>query len=125
MNNYQDREFPGIEAAVLDFAERDRLRRIVQFFAGDNKMHLCEQHYASIYQTSLLRAEALKDKSRVSRVRDFDVLVGFSKLPVSAAACLSSIEKTTFPLGYDGDGQTLAAKSARFQKYQFGSGITK
>ncbi|MDG1020060.1 MAG: class I SAM-dependent methyltransferase [Emcibacteraceae bacterium] len=125
MDDYQDREFPGIEAAVLDFAERDRPRRIVPFFAGGNKMYLCEQHYASIYQTALLQAEALKDKSRISRVRDFNVLVGFSKLPVSAAACLSSIEKTNFPLGYDDDEQELAAKSARYQQYQFGSGVTK
>ena len=34
MDDYQDREFPGIEAAVLDFAERDGPRRFVPFFSG-------------------------------------------------------------------------------------------
>ena len=123
MDDYQDREFPGIEAAVLDFAEKDRPRRIVPFFAGGNKMYLCEQHYASAYQIALLKADALKDKSRISRVRDFNVLVGFSKLPVSSAACLASIEKTTFPLVYADDEQKLASQSASYQQYQFGSGI--
>ena len=57
MAAYQDREFPGIEAAVLDFCEIDRPRRFVPFFSGGNKMYLCEKNMASLYQNSLLKFE--------------------------------------------------------------------
>ncbi len=55
MDDYQDTEFPGIEATVLDFSEIDRPRRFVSFFSGGNKMYLCEKNMASLYQKSLLK----------------------------------------------------------------------
>ena len=122
MDDYQDREFPGIEAAVLDFCERDRPRRFVPFFAGANKMYLCERHWAGVYQRFLLGMEAIRDKSRITRVRDFTVLVGFSKLPVPAQACLAAIDGLEFPLPYDTDEQALASHAARFDQFTFGAG---
>lgn len=124
MDDYQDREFPGIEAAVLDFAERDRPRRFVPFFAGANKMYLCERSNAAVYQKALLSAEHIKDKSRVTRVRDFTVLVGFSKLPSSAEACLKSIDELAFPCPYGEDENALAGRAARFDQLTFGYGKT-
>lgn len=125
MDDYQDREFPGIEAAVLDFCERDRPRRFVPFFAGANKMYLCERHWAAVYQRFLLGMEAVRDKSRVTRVRDFNVLVGFSKLPVPAQACLAAIDGLEFPLVYETDERALAVHAARFDQVTFGSGKSR
>ena len=122
MDDYQDREFPGIEAAVLDFSEYDRPRRFVPFFAGGNKMFLCEPHLSHSYQKALLKTDSLKDKCRVSRVRDFNVLVGFSKLPVETEKCLSLLHGSQFPAYYGYDEETLNADSARFQQIRFGSG---
>lgn len=122
MDDYQDREFPGIEAAVLDFCERDRPRRFVPFFSGANKMYLCERHWSAVYQRFLLGMEALCDKSRITRIRDFNVLVGFSKLPVTGQACLAAIEALDFPMRYDDDENTLATRAARFDQVTFGSG---
>lgn len=123
MDDYQDREFPGIEAAVLDFCEMDRPRRFVPFFSGGNKMYLCEKYMASLYQKSLLKFEAVNGKSRVCRVRDFNVLVGFSKLPVSAEACALCIDQYEFPLTYEIDPEKISKKADQFSQLTFGSGI--
>lgn len=123
MDDYQDREFPGIEAAVLDFAEYDRPRRFTPFFAGGNKMYLCEAHLAGAYQEALLRTQELKDICRLTRVRDFNVLVGFSKLSVAAEKCLELLRTVKFPAYYDQDVESLANKSRRFQQLRFGSGL--
>ena len=67
MDDYQDREFPGIEAAVLDFAERDRPRRFVPFLTG-NKMFLCFSPLVAVYQRNLLQPANFKDVCRLTRV---------------------------------------------------------
>jgi hypothetical protein len=119
MDDYQDREFPGIEAATLDFAEIDRPRRFVPFFAGGNKMYLCEPAWAPEYQRRMLSIEPIASTSRVSRVRDFTVLVGFSKLPTGRAACLAEIERAAFPLRYEVDEQSLSGRAERFSQLRF------
>jgi hypothetical protein len=123
MDDYQDREFPGIEAAVLDFCELDRPRRFVPFFSGGNKMYLCEKNMASLYQKSLLKFEPVNGKSRVSRVRDFNILVGFSKLPVSAEACARCLDEQEFPLAYESDLDAISRKAGQLSQITFGSGI--
>jgi len=123
MDDYQDREFPGIEAAVLDFAERDRPRRFVPFLAGGNKMYICERGHAGRYQKALLAMDPIKDGSRVTRVRDFTVLVGFSKLAMPAAACLKIIEDLEFPCPYVVDEAAAAERAARFDQLKFGYGV--
>lgn len=122
MDDYQDREFPGIEAAVLDFCEIDRPRRFVPFFAGGNKMYLCERHLAQTYQKCLLQYEPVKDKSRITRVRDFNLLVGFSKLPVAAEDCVRNIDEYEYPMVYDIDTNGLSNNASKFSQLSFGSG---
>lgn len=121
MDDYQDREFPGIEAAVLDFAEQDRPRRFVPFFAGGNKMFLCNASTAALFQKSLLKAPNLEDKCRLTRVRDFNILIMRSKLPVSSEDIRSQLEATTFPRR-NSDDLSLNEQSARFSQLTFGMG---
>jgi hypothetical protein len=61
MDDYQDREFPSIEAALPDFAEQDRPRRFIPFFAGGNKMFLCNASSSALLQKALLTAPNLQD----------------------------------------------------------------
>ena len=122
MDDYQDREFPGIEAAVLDFAEQDRPRRFVPFFAGGNKMFLCNASSSALFQKSLLTAPNLKDKCRLTRVRDFNILIMHSKLPVSSENILAQLAATTFPRRHT-DAVSLNEQSTRFSQLTFGSGI--
>lgn len=121
MDDYQDREFPGIEAAVLDFAEQDRPRRFVPFFAGGNKMFLCNASTSALFQKSLLTAPNFKDKCRLTRVRDFNILIMRSKLPVSSDNILAQLAATTFPRR-DTGGVSLNEQSAMFSQLTFGSG---
>ena len=93
MDDYQDREFPGVEAAVLDFADRDRPRRFVPFLAGGNKMYLCASQYASHLQTLLMSRQNFIDASRLTRVRDFNILIMRSKLPVTVEKVKAQIEQ--------------------------------
>lgn len=105
-DDYQDREFPGIEAAVLDFCEIDRPRRFVPFFSGGNKMYCCEAAFASTYQQQMLQVEAVAGQCRLSRVRDFEILIGWSKLPVPAEVIRSRIGAT--PMVYNLNERQLA-----------------
>lgn len=121
MDDYQDREFPGIEAAVLDFAERDRPRRFIPFLAGGNKMFLCTAHNASVFQRAIVNRPNFKDKCRLTRVRDFNVLVLRSKLPVSSEAIHTQIDNLDFPRRSE-QNITLNEKSVSFSQLAFGSG---
>lgn len=121
MDDYQDREFPGIEAATLDFSSRDRPRRFVPFLAGGNKMFLCASWLAGMYQKYLLERPNFADKCRLTRVRDFNVLILRSKLPVASSLIAQQIDRTTFPRKGDGD-LALGAASAVFSQIGFGSG---
>ena len=121
MDDYQDREFPGIEAAVLDFAEQDRPRRFVPFFAGGNKMFLCNASTSSLFQKSLLTAPNLKDKCRLTRVRDFNILIMRSKLPVPSEDIRAQLEATTFPRR-NTEHVSLNEQSALFSQRAFGMG---
>tara|TARA_X000001036_G_C20525903_1_gene744124 strand:- start:98 stop:919 length:822 start_codon:yes stop_codon:yes gene_type:complete len=121
MDDYQDREFPGIEAAVLDFAERDRPRRFVPFLAGANKIYLCNAAHASNVQRYLIERPTLRDQCRLTRVRDFNVLIMRSKLPVPSADIVGQLNGLDFPRRRD-DELSLNEKAARFAQLTFGSG---
>jgi hypothetical protein len=121
MDDYQDREFPGIEAAVLDFAERDRPARFVPFLAGGNKMYLCSASAAPTLQKLLVAKDNFKDRCRLTRVKDFNILILRSKLPVASEVIASQIDSTTFPLR-DDSALTLNQKALKYSQLNFGSG---
>ena len=121
MDDYQDREFPGIEAAVLDFAQKVRPRQFVPFLATGNKMYLCQKHVASVYQSLILRVDLAKDACRLTRVRDFNILVLRSKLPVSSEVIEQQIKKTAYP-HHDDDEKSLREKALLYSQLSFGSG---
>ena len=93
MDDYQDPEFPGIEAAVLDFCEIDRPRRFIPFFSGANKIYLCPTYMANQYQQFILSSDNFKNSSRCTIVRDFAILKGFSKLPTSYEKTKKNLSK--------------------------------
>ena len=123
MDDYQDREFPGIEAAVLDFAERDRPRRFVPFLAGANKMFLCFAPLVAVYQRAVLQQANFKDVCRLTRLRDFNVLISRSKLPVDSEKILVQISSSDFPKRAENE-LSLNQKSQKFSQIKFGSGQT-
>lgn len=122
MDDYQDREFPGIEAAVLDFADIDRPRRFVPFLAGGNKIFLCCSPMAMTFQKLLLDRPNFRDTCRLTRVRDFNVLILRSKLPVSSRQITDQLDSLDFPRRPEAD-QSLNQKSSKFSQVTFGSGL--
>lgn len=121
MDDYQDREFPGIEAAVLDFAELDRPRRFVPFLAGSNKLFLCFSPVAIPFQKMLLSRPIFRDTCRLTRVRDFNILIMRSKLPVKSQAITEQLEALNFPKRNESD-LSLNQKSDQYSQLAFGSG---
>lgn len=121
IDDYQDREFPGIEAAVLDFSEVDRPRRFTPFLASGNKLFLCYTPMADTWQKLLLNRPNFADKSRLTRVRDFNILVMNSKLPVPTETIIQQMNQLRFPNRGD-DGLSLADKARNFSQLTFGSG---
>lgn len=121
MDDYQDREFPGIEAAVLDFAELDRPRRFVPFLAGGNKLFLCFCPMATAFQKMLLDRPNFKDACRLTRVRDFNILIMRSKLPVNSQAISEQLDALNFPKRTESD-LSLNQKSGQYSQLTFGSG---
>ena len=121
MDDYQDREFPGIEAAVLDFAELDRPRRFVPFLAGGNKLFLCFSPMATSLQKNLLRRPNFKDTCRLTRVRDFNILIMRSKLPVNSQTIGEQLDALSFPKKAESD-LSLNQKSGLYSQLTFGSG---
>ena len=119
MDDYQDREFPGIEAAVLDFSEIDRPRRFVPFLASGNKLFMCCTQVANIFQQSLLHR--LGETWRLTRVRDFNILIMRSKLPVATEKIRDQLARTKFPSRPDTE-LSLNQKAERFAQISFGSG---
>jgi hypothetical protein len=121
LDDYHDREFPGIEAAVYDFAEIDRPRRFVPFLMGANKAYLCEKHMASEYQKGLLQHDVFSNTSRTTRIRDFTVLVGFSKSATPSTTCLSEISNLDYPLHNQLDNQFLATIAHKNREHRHSS----
>jgi len=121
MDDYQDREFPGIEAAVLDFCELDRPRRFVPFLASGNKMFMCAAHMSDSFQKLLLPLPNFLDSCRLTRVRDFNILVMRSKLPVSSHDIEKQIDRVAFPRISE-DQESLNSKSTMYSQIGFGAG---
>lgn len=121
MDDYQDREFPGVEAAVLDMAEIDRPRRFVPFFSGENKMYLCAEAYATPLQKLILDLSNFKDKCRLTRVRDFNILISSSKLPIASSEIKKQLDELAFPRTPE-HASTGNQKAARYSQLRFGSG---
>ena len=121
MDDYQDREFPGIEAAVLDFAELDRPRRFVPFLTGGNKLFLCFSPMATAFQKLLVNRPNFKDVCRLTRVRDFNVLIMRSKLPVNSQTITDQLSDSSFPKRSESN-LSLNQKSGQYSQLTFGSG---
>ena len=118
MDDYQDRDFPGIEAAVHKFAEHRSPRRFVPFVAGGNKMLLCEQGLAKQYQLTLITLPQLQNKCLLSRIEDYFVIIANSKLPMKNEQIISILSQDLIPYEYELDTKFLARRAKLFGQAQ-------
>ena len=121
MDDYQDREFPGIEAAVLDFTERRQATSIRSFFSGRKQNVPLRRTVGLGVSEDIVSQSNFKDACRLTRVRDFNVLVLRSKLPVPSAVISKQLDSFRFPRRSE-KHLTLNQKSDAFSQLNFGSG---
>lgn len=92
MDDYQDREFPGVHSAVLDFCySTTHNSRFVPFLIGANKTYLANPLVAKNIQRFLASHPNFMDKCRLSRIKDDVVLITYSKLPMKSSDILSRL----------------------------------
>ena len=84
-------------------------------------MFLCASWLSGVFQKHLVERPNFVDKCRLTRVRDFNVLVLRSKLPVASSLISQQIDRTMFPQTAEGDLAPGQA-SAVFSQIGFGSG---
>jgi hypothetical protein len=78
MDDYYDRDFPGVCAATNDFTRRSDF---VPFLAGRMKLYLCQAEYVETYIEWLLRYSAFQQKARLARFVNRPMLIGFTYKP--------------------------------------------
>lgn len=93
MDDYLDREFPGVHSATLDYCYETSKGRWVPFLVGGNKIYLANPVYATQFQLYLCQEAYFKDSFRLSRIKDTAVLISGSKLPMSSTV-ISSLLKS-------------------------------
>ena len=114
MDDYQDRDFPGVEAAVHQFCSVYSPRRFAPFFAGGNKMYLCAPAVAEHYQRSLMKNQYLVDKCLLSRIDNYFVLIGDSKIPMENTMIEELLGHQFVPYEYDVDMDYLRKQANVF-----------
>jgi len=95
LDDYQDPEFPGIEAAMYKYCYEGGM--FTPFAMGQNKIYLCATHMASIYQKYLLSIPAFSEKARVTRLLGRPVLITNSRSPVDVEFMRREIELGGIP----------------------------
>ncbi|MBY0416959.1 MAG: class I SAM-dependent methyltransferase, partial [Pararheinheimera sp.] len=84
MDDYFDREFPGVHTATIDYCYQTTNGLWVPFAAGGNKIYLANPVYAKQFQLFLCKDPYFKDTMRLSRIKDSIVLIMQSKLPMKS-----------------------------------------
>ncbi|OGO75576.1 MAG: hypothetical protein A2203_06440 [Chromatiales bacterium RIFOXYA1_FULL_46_5] len=111
MDDYQDREFPGVPAATLDYCYETAQGRWVPFLAGANKMYLANPVYAKLFQLFLCKEAYFKDSFRLSRIKDSLVLITQSKLPMKSAVIEQLIQNQLHAVATASALEILTAKA--------------
>ena len=96
MDDYLDREFPGVHAATLDYCYEISKGHWVPFLVGGNKIYLANPVYAKQFQLYLCQEAYFKDSFRLSRIRETAVLISGSKLPMNSAIISSLLRNQLY-----------------------------
>ena len=114
IDDYQDREYPGIEAAVYEFVRQQSPRRFVPFLAGGNKLFLCHPNEAALYQAAAIEHQQMRDTCRITRIDDSFVLIAASREPMTNVQVKAVLEANWTPAEYAVDMIALGMNAKRF-----------
>ena len=83
IDDYFDREFPGISTAVAEYCRSPEGHAFRPFLVGHNKLFLCKSSLVSRYQRGFLESDAFNFALGMHSMRDGDFLIPFSRYPLS------------------------------------------
>lgn len=78
VDDYYDRDFPGVCAATNDFI---RESGFTPFLASSLKLYLCRLDQVEFYVSQLLAMQPFQTNARVERFKDLPMLVSFTSKP--------------------------------------------
>ena len=83
LDDYCDREFPGIEAAMYGFLGlgADATCGFVPFCLGHNKIYLCHRAMSQAFQLNLLRHSELGLQCKLTKLGEVDLIVPNARHP--------------------------------------------
>jgi hypothetical protein len=116
MDDYLDREFPGVHSATLDYCYETSKGRWVPFLVGGNKIYLANPVYATQFQLYLCQEVYFKDSFRLSRIKDTAVLISGSKLPMSSTVILSLLKSQLHSVLTEQELAELQQKAASYSQ---------
>lgn len=116
MDDYHDREFPGVHAATLDYCYETTKGLWVPFMAGGNKIYLANPVYAKQFQLFLCKEAYFKDTMRLSRIKDSIVLIMQSKLPMKSEVIKHIIEHQLTGLRAESELNELTQKAKHYSQ---------
>mgnify|MGYP003742111777 CR=1 FL=1 len=121
MDDTEDREFPGVSAAVHDFCDSQVGRRFLPFCVAANKKYYCLEHNIEKFQTYFLESGSFQN-CRLTRLKHNSLLILNSKLPVEKSILIEQLKSERFPYM-----NTLALsdedKAKQYAQRKFGSGL--
>jgi cephalosporin hydroxylase len=87
LDDYNDYEFPGVNAAAIEFClSKDNHRNWRVFAIGDNKAYMCLKDKQEFYQTKII--EYISDKFNKVPNRPFEIKMGLRQLlDINALLC--------------------------------------
>ena len=83
VDDYYDREYPGVTSAVNAYCRSREGRAFRPFLVGQNKLYLCRTSMAAPYQRGFVESEAFNRQLGAETMQDGVVLIPFSRYPLS------------------------------------------
>ncbi len=83
VDDYFDREYPGVSSAVNAYCRSPEGRSYRPFMMGQNKIYLCQDSMAARYQRGLIERDAFNAQLGAESMQDGVVFIPFSRYPLS------------------------------------------
>ena len=84
VDDYFDREFPGVSSALTEFCRLPEGEAFRPFLIGHNKVFMCQTPMVSVYQRGFIESDAFNFALGAHEMREGNVLIPFRPLPIAA-----------------------------------------
>lgn len=92
VDDYFDREYPGVSSALTEFCRLPEGSTLRPFLIGHNKLFMCQKPMVSVYQRGFIESDAFNFALGAHEVREGNVLIPFSRYPLSRDKLEESID---------------------------------